>query len=74
MSLTPESRSSYQLVTRDYNMEFGVFGVVDVFLTPDLPENSPVLDTTPIRQGFQPGYETSQFLLPIVQSGRWSDH
>ena len=55
-------------------MKFGVFGVVDVFLTPDLPENSPVLDATPIRQSFQPGYETGQFLLPIVQSGRWSDH
>ena len=65
---------TYQLVTGDEDMEGGVLVVANFLLAPKLAQNRSVLDVTPVWQGLEVGYESSDFLLPIVQSRSGSDN
>ena len=61
---------TYQLITRDQNVERSILIVTNVLFTPEFTKGSTILDITPVRQSLQLGYKTCDFLLPIMKGRR----
>ena len=63
----------HELVRCDENMKLGVLVIGDVFPVPKFSKYFAVLRATPVWQDLECGYESRDFLLPIVKRRRWSD-
>ena len=64
---------AYKLVTGDQHMEGSILIIADLFLVPELAQRRSIFYITPIREGLQLGNEASDFLLPVMECGRWGD-
>lgn len=56
-----------QLIACDEDVERSVFVVVDILLTPELPERCSIFDIAPIGYCLDSRDEAGKFLLPVVK-------